>query len=83
MSECGCSLVHLSNLHDWKTVDPMQSTSFMAQISQVDVIMYINQYHMANLNEDSTFEDVAQYLPHVFDKIKANLEYYLTELEDK
>ena len=80
--KCGCAFVHLSNLHDWKTVDLMQLDLIEAEISKVDIILYVNQYHNADLNEDSNFETVMQYLVQIFAKIKANLEGYLGKLEE-
>ena len=75
----GCGFIHLSNLHDYYTTDPIEHIS---EIEKNDIIRYMNQYHNANLSDDVTFQDIMYYVLPIFEKIKGNLECYLEPLEN-
>ena len=69
-----CAFVHLSILHDWANKDAINIIRYEEKKTIVD---YINQYHNANLDTNCILEDILVYSL----KIKANMEYYLKELE--
>ena len=50
-------------------------------INKKTIIDYINEYHNANLDTNCILEDILVYSLKIFEKIKANMEYYLKELE--
>lgn len=55
---------------------------FLTSYENKILIDYINQFHNASLDIDSTFEDIIQYSLDVFKKIKDNMEYQLNLLEN-
>lgn len=73
-----CCFIHLSMLHNWDNEDV---TTIIETHEKQIIISFINQYHCANLNNQSTFVDFMQYGLAIFEKIKGNMEYYLDELE--
>lgn len=73
-----CAFVHLSILHDWANKDAINIIRYEEKKTIVD---YINQYHNANLDTNCTLEDILIYSLKIFEKIKANMEYYLEELD--
>lgn len=74
----GCFFIHLTVFHNWSTED---ITKFVTTYEKNILINYINQYHNASLDIDSTFEDIIQYSLDIFKKIKDNMEYQLELLE--
>jgi len=74
----GCSFIHLSILHNWANndVDTIPPTD-----EKQAIVDYINHYHVANLNLESSFSDVMQYSLCIFEKIRTNMESYLERLE--
>jgi hypothetical protein len=72
--------IHLSNQHDYMVRDPFQA---LAPSERVEMTEYLNFYHHGDLTANSTFADVIEYVPRVFQKISDNLDYYLDELEGK
>lgn len=73
-----CCFIHLSILHNWDNEDV---TTIIDANGKKTIIDFINQYHGANLNLQSTLVDIMQYALAIFEKIKGNMEYYLDELE--
>lgn len=76
----GCYFIHLTIFHNWSNEDIIK---FVTTNEKQILIKYINQYHNANLNINSTFEDIIKYSLSIFNKIKDNMEYQLIELEKK
>lgn len=74
-----CSFIHLSILHNWTNEDV---TAIIDDKEKRIIIDYINSYHGANLNIESSFTDIVQHSLDVFSKIKGNLDYYLEAIED-
>ena len=74
----GCSFIHLSDLHDYQARDPFRGLS---SEDQEAIAQYLRQYHGGDVSVDSTFKEVAEYVPKVLDKIVSNLDHYLKELE--
>lgn len=75
----GCYFVHLTVFHNWSNED---ITKFVTVYEKQILVNYINQFHNASLNINSTFEDIIQYSLDIFKKIKSNLEYQLEQLEN-
>lgn len=76
--EFGCAFVHLSNFHDYKENDPLQS---LDEHDVHAIKRHLNYYHGYNLNQTLTFQSVIPYLPSVFDKVASNLVCYIERLE--
>jgi hypothetical protein len=75
----GCAFIHLSNQHDYGTRDPFLA---LPAGEQETVIQYLRHYHHRRPEaERPRFQDIVPLLPDVFEKIAANLECYLRELE--
>lgn len=74
----GCAFIHLSSFHDYRERDPL------AQVSQEErtaILRHLNYYHGGPTVADPTFVDLVPFLPHVFEKVAANLECYVNNLE--
>ena len=66
--EFGCQLIHLSRLHDYKTIDPV---SMFTESQKVEIIGYLKNYH--DFNETTlTFNGLIQQIPNVMNKICDN-----------
>lgn len=75
----GCAFIHLSSFHDYRHRDPL------AQLSSGEhaaILRHMRSYHGGPSSDSPTFDELAQFLPAVFEKIFANLECYLKELEN-
>lgn len=74
----GCAFIHLSSFHDYNHRDPL------AQIpasERAAILEHMRYYHGGPAAENPTFEELAFFLPSVFEKIASNLEHYVRELE--
>ncbi len=74
----GCDFIHLSNFHDYRNRDPMESIS---QNEKKSILKHMRYYHGGPLCSNPTFADLIPYLPRVFEKISSNLECYVKDLE--
>jgi hypothetical protein len=74
----GCGFIHLSNLHDYRERDPLHDLS---EEDKSDILGHLRQYHGGPASESPSFDEVARYLPRVFEKVASNLECYLNQLE--
>lgn len=74
----GCAFIHLSNFHNYLSEDPFKS---LPDSEKDDIINQMRNYHFANLNRESTLNDIIPYLPSVMDKIKGNFECEIKSLE--
>jgi len=74
----GCGFIHLSRYHDYNTTDPLSLVSDEDRRSILDHMRY---YHGGPESEHPTFEELARYIPRVFEKIRSNLECYVKNLE--
>lgn len=74
----GCAFIHLSNLHDYKTRDPLEQIS---ETERAAVLRHLRYYHGGPSGLAPRFADVVPLLPAVFAKIADNLECYVKELE--
>jgi hypothetical protein len=75
----GCAFIHLSSFHDYRTRDPMQAIS---DEEREAILSHMRHYHGGPASDRPSFEEVAFFLPMVFDKIASNLEHYIVSLEN-
>lgn len=76
----GCAFIHLSSFHDYGSNDPFK-TLLISESNSIKT--HLNTYHGFSLSHDLTMENVARFLPMIFDKISDNLEWYIQTLERK
>ena len=76
--EIGCSFVHLSNLHDYQQRQP---ADLLSKVKLDELVRYLTHYHGGALDDRSTFEDLFNYVPRVFQKVSDNVERRLQDLE--
>jgi hypothetical protein len=75
----GCAFIHLSSQHDYGARDPFLA---LPSAEQASVISYLRYYHHGHPStERPTFQDIIPLLPEVFEKVAANLECCLNDLE--
>ncbi len=74
----GCAFIHFSNYHDYSESNPFDSLSPQEKI---DMVSHLRHYHGGLHSDQPSFSEIAAYFPRVFDKISANLEYSIKELE--
>ena len=72
--------IHLSSQHDYEVRDPFQDS--LSPRQRQEMAQFLNDFHGGNLSINSTFVEVIDYVPKVFDKISDRLELYLGKLED-
>jgi len=72
------AFIHLSSQHDYGARDPFQNLCYDERTA---LTSYLRQYHGGAVSADSMFEEVAEYVPNVFEKIATNLETELDTLE--
>jgi len=74
----GCSFIHLSAFHDYPDRDPFDS---LTPKDRRDIGEYLRHYHGVVMDSTTRLRDVEFVLPSVFEKISANLECYVRDLE--
>jgi len=72
----GCSFIHLSRLHNYGIINPFQT---LGDNDKKAIISYMNQYHNAGVNENSSLDDFIPYLPKILEKISSHVRYYTKE----
>ena len=72
------AFIHLSSQHDYGARDPFQDLDHDERNA---IAGYLQQYHGGAVAANSKFEEVADYVPKVFDKIAKNLEIELDMLQ--
>lgn len=75
----GCAFIHLSDFHNHAVQDPFKA---LPETERQDILRHMRNYHGGPLGDDPDIEDLAQFLPQVFEKIAGNLECYVKSLED-
>ncbi len=73
----GCGFIHLSAFHD-PNRDPLDS---LTPEDRKDIAHYLRCYHGVTIDRTTTFHEIKRVLPAVFDKISANLECCVKDLE--
>ena len=74
----GCAFIHLSNLHDHKSRDPLGQ---IPAAERAAILQHLRYYHGGPREDSHTFDDVVPLLPMVFQKIADNLECYVKQIE--
>jgi lipopolysaccharide biosynthesis glycosyltransferase len=74
----GSGFIHLSKYHDYQQRDPFLN---LPQNKREDIVAYLQRYYRGTVTIESTFEEVALYIPEVFDKISDNTNSYVHALE--
>lgn len=74
----GCAFIHLSNLHDYQSRDPLDQIS---ETERAAIVEHLRYYHGGPVAASPRFGDVVPLLPAVFAKIADNLECYVKQLE--
>jgi hypothetical protein len=73
-----CSkFIHLTNFWDYDSSDPVVT---MPATDREQMISYLNTYHGLQGNT-LTMDQLIEYLPMVFEKIRSNVEFYVSEEE--
>jgi hypothetical protein len=71
----GCGLIHLSNKHSYKH----NSILNISQNEKEKIIDYMKKYHDFD-KTDVDMNDIVEYLPRIYKKIRENIDYYLEEI---
>ena len=78
--EFGCSFVHLSHLHAYRSQDPLEAL----EAAQRDkIIEYLCQYHGKPDRFDPSADELLDLMGPVLEKITGNIEYYLEDLASR
>ncbi len=75
----GCSFIHLSNFHDYPSVNPL---SLIDSEEQRNILEHLRFYHGGPTSDAPSFDELVSYFPRVFEKIARNLECYIKDLEN-
>lgn len=73
----GCGFVHLSNYYDYLAEDPLRA---LPRDERRYVLDFVNRRHRFNFDESTTFEEFAECIPRVFEKLDLNVDEYLDDL---
>jgi len=76
----GCAFIHLSNFHGYNSLNPLETVSVE---EKSDILNHMRGYHQGPESDNPTFQELADYFPRVFKKIKGNLECYLQDLTEE
>ncbi|HBC3474072.1 TPA: hypothetical protein KDY89_004183 [Vibrio parahaemolyticus] len=76
----GCAFIHLSNFHGYNASNPLETIS---DEEKKDILDHMRHYHGGPQSDNPTFQELADYFPRVFEKIKDNLECYLDNLAEE
>ncbi|MBF0182644.1 MAG: hypothetical protein HQM03_21730 [Magnetococcales bacterium] len=74
----GCAFIHLSEFHNHLACDPLLMLTDTEKQSMLEHLKY---YHNWPSSNNLSLNNVASYLPKIFDKITENLKCYVEILE--
>ena len=74
----GCGFIHLSAYHDYSERDPFVS---LTPEDRRNIAHYLSYYHHVVMDHTTKLQDIKAVLPAIFEKISANLECYVKDLE--
>ena len=73
--EFSSKFIHLTNYWDYEVSDPLVT---MPANDRSEIVSYLSSYHGFPGN-DLKMNDLFEYLPQVFEKIRSNVEYYVEQ----
>ena len=73
-----CAFIHLSDFHGSYDEQPLTR---LKATEKADILEHMRYYHGGPPNDDPSMQDLAMYIPMVFEKISGNLECCLKMLE--
>jgi len=73
----GCAFIHLSNFHNYKTVNPFDKLNLK---EKYDIKRYLNQYHGQSTDENLTVDYLNALLPEIFKKVSSNMHCYFDSI---
>jgi hypothetical protein len=74
----GCAFAHLSDFHNHLAQNPFEK---LPDAERRHILSHMRRYHDGPSDDNPDMEELATYLPRVFEKIADNLRCYLEELE--
>lgn len=74
----GCAFIHLSDFHNHLAQNPFAK---LTESEKQDILYHMRYYHGGPSHDHPSMEELASYLPRVFEKIASNLECYVQDLE--
>jgi hypothetical protein len=74
----GCGFIHLSAFHDYSDRDPFDSLTLE---DRRDIAAYLDFYHGVVIHQTTKLREIEFVLPAVLEKISANLECYVRDIE--
>lgn len=76
----GCAFIHLSDFHNHAVEDPFRR---LPELERQDILCHMRTYHGGPSRDDPDIEEIARFIPQVFEKIAGNLDCYLKSLEEE
>ena len=76
----GRAFIHLSNFHGYNASNLLET---VPNEEKKDILDHIRYCHGGPQSDNPTFQELADYFPNVFEKIKGNLECYLDDLAEE
>lgn len=76
----GCAFIHFSKFHDYSRSNPFASLSLAEQTHILD---HLRRYHGGPSTDTPDFDELSTFFPRVFEKIAANLECCIEDLESR
>ncbi len=73
----GCAFIHLSDYHNYESENPFDKLDYSEQL---DVRLYLNQYHGFPRDGELSIPNLRMYIPSVFEKISSNMACYYSSL---
>ena len=74
----GCAFVHLSDFHNHLAQNPFEK---LPDAEKQQILSHMRCYHGGPCHDNPDMEELATYLPRVFEKIADNLRCYVGQLE--
>lgn len=75
----GCAFIHLSDHHNHYSLNPFD---LLTDNERQDILGHMRHYHFGPHDDNSSMEELAEYIPMAHDKVASNLERYLKDLEE-
>jgi hypothetical protein len=75
----GCAFIHLSDFHNNQN---KYLFSKLTNTEKLDILTHMRHYHGGPSTDNPSMQELAAYIPQVFEKISSNLECYLRQFEN-